>query len=295
MKALILAAGEGRRLQPVTAFVPKCMIPFFGKPFLGYSIENLCNSFSEVGIVVNYLKDKVQDFFGEKFANSSIHYVEQRNLGGTGDAVLAAEPFVGNEEFLLLLGDVFAPKKLVRRISSAPGNVLTATRVADPENHNPILLKGSGVAAIKERSDFVDAGIYKLTPAFMQALKSARNSISRGRPASGELRLMAGFKELLASGQAVGYEALAGPWVQIGDHEGLRGILSAKDFFRRYLGRKADFEESSVDCSAENSKIINSVVFGPGRLEDCRIENSLAYVSRVAEGIRISDAIEAVV
>ena len=156
------------------------------------------------------------------------------------------------------------------------------------------MLEGSKVAAIKEKSDFVDVGIYKLTPPFMQALKSAKTFLSSQQGAGGELRLMAGFRMLIHNGQMRGYDVLATPWVQIGDHEGLRGILSARDFFERYLRRQGDFERSSVDCEAENSQIINSVVFGHGKLTDCRIENSLVYVGKEVAGLHISNSIEAV-
>ena len=293
MKALILAAGEGTRLKPVTDYVQKCMIPFFGKPFLAYSLENLCNFFSEIAIVVNYRMEDIKEYFSENFMGSAIHYVCQKDLSGTGGSVLEAEHFLAGHDYLLLLADVFITKNLIEKISGMDGNILTVVKVPDGENHNGIALEEGRVKAVKCESDYVDVGLYKLTPAFTQALKGLNQR--RREESPGELRLMQGFRKLLEDGQTVGYQVQLPPWVQMGDHEGVSGVLAAKDFFREYLRRDADYENSSVDCEVEDSEIINSVVFGPGKLTRCRIENSLVYAGRDVDGLHISGALEALV
>jgi len=291
MKALVLAAGEGTRLKPVTDYVQKCMIPFFGKPFLAYSLENLCNFFSEIAIVVNHRMDDIRGYFGENFMGSSVHYIHQKDLSGTGGAVLEAEAFLAGSDYLLLLADVFVTRNLIEKISGMDGNILTVTKVPDGENHNGIALEESRVKAVKCRSDFVDVGLYKLTPAFTRTLRGLNQSCKENL--RGELRLMQGFKKLIEDGQTPGYQVQPPPWVQTGDHEGLSGVLAVKDFLREYLRRGADHENSSVDCEAEDSQIINSVVFGPGKITDCRIENSVVYAGRELKELRISDALEA--
>ena len=291
MKALVLAAGGGTRLKPVTDYVQKCMIPFFGKPFLAYSLENLCNFFSEIAIVVNHRMDDIKGCFGESFMGSSVHFIHQKNLSGTGGAVLEAEEFLGGHDYLLLLADVFVTRNLIEKISGMDGNILTVTKVHDGENHNGIALEESRVKAVKCRSDYVDVGLYKLTPAFTQTLRDLNQC--REENLRGELRLMQGFRKLIEDGETVGYQVLPAPWVQTGDHEGVGGVLAVKDFLREYLRRGADFENSSVDCEAEDSEIINSVVFGPGKIIDCRIENSLVYAGKDLEGLSICDTLKA--
>lgn len=110
MRLIVLAAGMGTRLSPYTDNCNKCMIPIAGKPLLYYNLLQCKQAnpyFSEILIVVGYLKEQVKSYFGNNFMGIPIHYVHQQNLDGIAGAVSVAAPFLANEPFLLTLGDMF--------------------------------------------------------------------------------------------------------------------------------------------------------------------------------------------
>lgn len=81
-----LAAGRGTRMQPLTNYLHKAMIPFGGMPLLAYAMLAVPEG-SEIVIVVNYLKDQIASYFGDEFRGRKIRYFEQADPKGTGDAL----------------------------------------------------------------------------------------------------------------------------------------------------------------------------------------------------------------
>lgn len=118
MKVILLAAGLGKRLEPVTSSVPKPMIVISGKPILEYIINDLKNTgFTDFCIVVGHLNEKIKKYFGDGTAfGIKITYVEQKNFSGTASATKLARNFVGDESFLLYLADTVIPKNLTNHL-----------------------------------------------------------------------------------------------------------------------------------------------------------------------------------
>ena len=111
MKAVLLAAGKGIRLRPITDKIPKQMIKIAGKPLLEYIINDLVScGFDKICIVIGHHGDQIKEYFldGKKF-NAKIQYVEQRKFKGTADATRHTKKFVNNESFLLYLSDTMIP------------------------------------------------------------------------------------------------------------------------------------------------------------------------------------------
>lgn len=109
MKAVILAAGEGRRMQPLTLTTPKPLVPVNGKPILEYIFDSLPNEITEVIIVVLYLGDKIKNHFGDERNGIKITYVEG-STQGTAYSFLATKEYLHNERFLLIQGDELTDK-----------------------------------------------------------------------------------------------------------------------------------------------------------------------------------------
>lgn len=118
MKVILLAAGLGKRLEPVTSSVPKPMIVISGKPILEYIINDLKNTgFTDFCIVVGHLSEKIKKYFGDGTAfGIKITYVEQKIFSGTASATKLARNFVGDESFLLYLADTVIPKNLTNHL-----------------------------------------------------------------------------------------------------------------------------------------------------------------------------------
>jgi bifunctional UDP-N-acetylglucosamine pyrophosphorylase/glucosamine-1-phosphate N-acetyltransferase len=105
MQCVILAAGKGTRMRPLTDICPKPLLRVAGKPILQHSIESLPAVIDEVVIVVSYLKEQIMDFFGSEYMGKKITYCEQVNpAGGTGDALMCTKDVVKGK-FLFLNGD----------------------------------------------------------------------------------------------------------------------------------------------------------------------------------------------
>jgi hypothetical protein len=83
---LCLAAGRGQRMKPLTHYLHKAMIPFFGVPFLAYSLAAIPKK-SKVTIVVNYLSEQIIAYFGNHYRGLDISYMRQADPKGTGDAL----------------------------------------------------------------------------------------------------------------------------------------------------------------------------------------------------------------
>ena len=106
MKAVILAAGEGKRMLPLTRTVPKSLLRIGNKTILDYIFEALPGEVDQVIIVVGYLKKKIQEHLGARYQGKAIRYVVQDVLDGSATALLCCrELFLPGERFLLVYGD----------------------------------------------------------------------------------------------------------------------------------------------------------------------------------------------
>ena len=105
MKAVILAAGEGKRMRPITNDVPKPMIEILGKPLLEHTLSKLPEEIDGVILVVKYLSDSIREYFGEEYLGKPITYVEG-SAEGTAFSFLAAREYIDpGERFLMTYGD----------------------------------------------------------------------------------------------------------------------------------------------------------------------------------------------
>jgi len=114
LKAVLLAAGKGTRLLPISDFISKQMMPIAGKFLLEYIIEDLVDSgFDELCLVIGHLGHQIKDHFGngDKF-NAKIQYITQNEQLGTANALQYAKQFVGTDTFLVYLSDTIIPKGL---------------------------------------------------------------------------------------------------------------------------------------------------------------------------------------
>lgn len=104
MQAVILAAGVGIRMRPLTETVPKPLLKVAGKPLIEYTLAALPNEIDEVIIVIGYLGEQIIKHFGESFDGKKIRYVKQKNLEGTARALFEAREFI-TDRFLVLMSD----------------------------------------------------------------------------------------------------------------------------------------------------------------------------------------------
>lgn len=110
MKAILLAAGEGQRMRPLTFSEPKPLLKINGKPLIDYIIDSLTPEITEIIIVIRYLGDKIKDHLGNEYKDRRIFYIEGSDKGNAY-SFLAAKPFINNERFMFIYADEFPNPK----------------------------------------------------------------------------------------------------------------------------------------------------------------------------------------
>jgi len=185
MKAVILAAGEGRRLEPLTDVRPKPMLPIANRPLLEHVVDAVVKAgIEEIVLVVGYERERIQDHFGDGGDwGVRIQYAIQERQLGTGHAVLQAEPYVEGE-FLALNGDRIVEPDVVRRLAEADRDdvLMAVTHSDEPSDYGVVEMDGERVTRIREKppahsvvSDFINAGIYAFDPGVFDEIRQTRS------------------------------------------------------------------------------------------------------------------------
>ncbi|MDD5689125.1 MAG: phosphocholine cytidylyltransferase family protein [Caldisericia bacterium] len=135
-KAILLVAGQGTRLKPLTETMPKCLVEVNGKAILANALENLarCNVEESI-LVVGYLKEKIKEKIGEELNGMKITYIDNdlyEQTNNTYSLWLAIKNL--HEDLLILEGDVFFEEKLLKEFMKDERENLTIV-----EKYNPIL------------------------------------------------------------------------------------------------------------------------------------------------------------
>jgi len=164
MQALILAAGRGTRMGPLTEATPKPMLPVADRPLVGHvAAAAAAAGADELVFTVGYGADRVREHFGDEYAGLPVRYAEQAVQRGTADAVAAATDLLSGD-FAVLNGDsLYRAADLERLFESVPR--IGAVRVDDPSSYGVLTTEDGVVTGVREKpddpaSDLVNAGAY---------------------------------------------------------------------------------------------------------------------------------------
>lgn len=215
MKAVILAAGEGTRMRPLTASCPKVMLPVANMPVL----EHIIVAARDAGIdgfvcVVGYMGEVIREYFGDgSRLGVRIDYVEQEEQLGTAHAIGMASRSVG-ARFLVLNGDaIVAPPDLRALIGRKEVIILATKELKNPAGYGIVCVDGGRVARLIEKPDYaagnlVNAGIYLFPDTIFDAIRETGESVR------GEYEITDSINAL-ASDLNIGY-AMLDTWIDIG-------------------------------------------------------------------------------
>ena len=182
MKALVLAAGKGVRMMPLTIDKPKVLIQISGKPFLSYVLENLKKagfSESDIFIVVSHHKEQVIKWLDENGISANI--IDQGKPQGTGHAVLQAERWI-KENFVVAMGDnLYSAADMEHMAVEDELFYVGAFESTHPRDYGVIETKAGKLVKIEEKpanpkSSLVNTGLYKFTPEIFSVLKKLQKS-----------------------------------------------------------------------------------------------------------------------
>ena len=188
MKAVILAAGRGTRLWPLTEYTPKPLLPVGGRPLLEWMIQRVREAgVEDVLIVTNHLEEQIRAHLGDGSAlGARISYARQDELLGTADAFKVAGDWAAGDEFMGLYGDHYLAEGTLRRIVSAhrPGEVtVAALEVDDPSQYGAFALEGDRVVRVVEKpprgtepSKYANVGVYVFPPKVFEYIGRTQKS-----------------------------------------------------------------------------------------------------------------------
>jgi UDP-N-acetylglucosamine diphosphorylase/glucosamine-1-phosphate N-acetyltransferase len=254
MQAIVLAAGEGSRMRPLTSSRPKVMLPAGGKPFLEHMVKRASKAgITEFIFVVGYRSQSVMERFKDGGdLGTKIEYAVQKEQRGTGHALMMAEE-MAKDEFLVLNGDVLTDTPSLKRMTETGGLAVAAKRVKDPSRYGVFEVERGALKSVKEKSrsppsDLANAGIYLLNDKIFEVLRDVPVS------ERGEYELTDGLNALVSRGEEIRVAEIE-DWIEIGRPWDL---LNANE---KLLG----FEQYSVLGDVEpNATISGRVSVGSG-------------------------------
>jgi glucose-1-phosphate thymidylyltransferase len=332
MKGLILAGGSGTRLRPITHTSAKQLVPVANKPILFYGLEDMAEAgISDVGIIVGETATEIEAAVGDGSEwGLQVTYIAQEAPLGLAHCVLIARAFLGDEDFVMYLGDNLLLSGITafvqsfeahRRDEQAPrlgqesgwaaAQILLA-HVPDPRQFGVAALSedGSHVVGLVEKpaeppSDLALVGVYLFDPRIHEAVRSIEPS------ARGELEITDAIQWLIDAGHPVRHEVVDGRWIDTGK---LQPLLEANRLVLEQLERRID---GTVDHASqlegrvvieEGAEVKGSTIRGPAIIgrgarvvnsfigpftavdHDCEIIDSELEHSIVLAGSRVIDA-----
>jgi len=164
MQAVVLAAGEGTRMRPLTENTPKPMLPVADRPLVAHTADTaIAAGAEELIFVVGYEADAVREFFGDSYGGVPVEFAVQEEQLGTADAVDAASEYLDGP-FAVLNGDnLYDEASLTDLFDAAPS--IAAYTVPDPSNYGVLSAEGDRVTAVIEKpadppTQLANAGAY---------------------------------------------------------------------------------------------------------------------------------------
>jgi len=181
MKAVILAAGKGTRLLPLTENIHKGLLLVGNKPLLEHSINALAeNKIKEIFIVVNHRKEDIMKYFGDgsKFGVNIDYQYQENPKGGTADAVRCVKDKI-KESFILLNGDVFFQPSIIKKLKESYvdcDGLIICKKVKNPQEYGVFKIEKNRIVKIIEKSknppsDIANMGIYILPEEIFDAIE----------------------------------------------------------------------------------------------------------------------------
>lgn len=301
MKALVLSGGAGTRLRPITHTSAKQLVPVANKPVLFYGLESLADAgITEVGIIVGDTAAEIEDAVGDGSGfGLQVTYIAQEQPLGLAHAVLIAGDWLGDDDFVMYLGDNFIVGGITGLVEefrrNRPDAQILLTHVADPRSFGVAELDPAGrVIGLEEKpdapkSDLALVGVYLFTPAVHEAVRAVKPSWR------GELEITDALQHLIDSRADVRCTVIQGYWKDTGNVVDMlevnRSVLEGVE--RRIDGRVDDRSETIGRVVVEEgARIVNSRIVGPAVIGAGTVVSD-SYVgpfTSVAENCRITDS-----
>jgi glucose-1-phosphate thymidylyltransferase len=276
MKGLILAAGKGSRLYPITHLIPKPLLPLANRVTMEYAFDRMKEmGITEIGIVVGENEAAMREGLGDgsKFG-VKLSFVRQPEPKGLAHAVSFAEEFVAGDSFVLYLGDAIYDRSLAefkdKFESSGCANLNLVMAVEDPSRFGVANVEGDRIVKLVEKpknpeSNLAMAGLYFFGPKIWSIFPTLQPS------ARGEYEITDAIQTLIDQGETVLAGEFKGTWFDTGT---LDSYLETSFFLSG---------GDDIDASANvQGNTTSPVVIGKEATVSCNsIENSVVFPGAV--------------
>lgn len=277
-KGLLLCAGMGSRLRPITYTSAKHVLPVANKPLIHYTIEMLQDAgIREIAIVVGVNRHEIEGEVGDG-GRWGVHvtYIVQDNPLGTAHAVSLARDWSGGQPFLMVLGDILVENGITSVLEAfdrtRPASIVVLHRTNNPRQFGIAEIENGRIIGLEEKpdkpkSDLAVAGIYVFESSIFEVIGNVKPS-SRG-----ELELPDALRELISRGLVVEPLMLEGWWKDTGRPEDMIDLnrLLLERLPESSLAGRIDAHSSVVGrvvvdatASIERSIVRGPVIIGPG-------------------------------
>ena len=266
MKGIILHGGHGTRLRPLTHTGPKQLLPIANKPMSQYALEDLKTAgITEIGIIIgDVYPEKVKEYYGtgEKFG-VKITYIYQDSPKGISHAIRLCKDFIGNDRFIVYLGDNVLRKNLIdytKKFESSDSDAMILLcevdepqrfGIAELDKDNPGVIKKIMEKPKDSPSNLAVIGIYFLTPKIFDIIDKLKPSWR------GELEITEALQLLMDDGNKIEYDTVTGWWKDTGTPE---DIIHANKLVLDSIGTEKQF---LID---NDSEIKENIVIGKGSI-----------------------------
>jgi glucose-1-phosphate thymidylyltransferase len=301
MKALVLSGGKGTRLRPLTFTCAKQLIPVANKPILGYVLDQVAvTKIKKVGIITAPETGRfVEEYVGDGSSWSfRVRYIPQEPLG-LAHAVRTAKKFLGQDSFIMCLGDNVTGQGLAGFVNKFKNERLDALIILK-EVDNP---SAFGIAQLDEKGNIIHLVEKPKTPLGNLAIigtylfsNKIHDAIEHIKPSwRGELEITDAIQEMINMGFKVKAEILNSWWLDTGKKD---DILSANaKILDEYIERSIEgsITNSTVDGRVRvesNTQLINSTIRGPCIIgKNVLVENSfIGPYTSIGDGSKICNS-----
>jgi len=273
MKGLVLCGGKGTRLRPHSYTRPKHLLPVANRPVVEYALSQMVAvGIRDIGVVIPpHFKTVFKQTLGDIYEGARMTYIEQVEAKGLAHAVAVAESFVGEEDFLLYLGDNFLTGSLlplIEKFYAEQASVLLLMKsVPNPAQFGVVEMEGNRVVKVEEKpkkskSTLAMIGVYLFSAAIF-------DSISKLKPsARGEYEITDAIQLMIQQKRMVTAVATDEWWKDTGQS---RDLLACNEkALEQLIGQVRETDVCTKDTRlignvyiAHGAQVINSIIEGP--------------------------------
>jgi glucose-1-phosphate thymidylyltransferase len=269
LKGLILCAGNGKRLFPITKICPKPLVPIANKPSLYYAIQSMIEAnITDIGLVIKEEQsDDVLQMINKYEFEVELKLIYQNEILGTGDAIKCASNFIGDSAFAVYLADnIYGEpiKHAIRLFLSDPSDAyVIVKKVENPSDYGVVQIKNKMVIDMQEKPEDPRSD-YALTGLYLFGAGKIKEFFDLPFSPKGEIEMTTALKNMLIRGQRIKVYELNEWWVDIGVPE------------KTLAANRLKLQEINGNSISDSAALESSLIFPPVVIgDDCVIRNSV--------------------